>query len=170
MERKTDAIYEAISKFKYKEALKLCNKKDLKNSSLAAALKAHCLAKVGKKSESLELCAALLDPKKADPNDLLNPDWCNVLELTYNYMQNYEGVLTLCRVVIATLRINLSGPNANRMQAMLQDFMEKEFSANLKVSNIKSVEVATLEKDRVRVCFSKCSPIGSWSWIAVNVT
>jgi len=140
---KTDAIYELIQDYKYKEALKLCNNKTLKTNNLALSLKAHCLAKLNKREEALELIDSLIGPN-TDPSTLIDPDIVNVIEITYAYLTHHEGILKLCDAVVRTLKNNLVGPDANRRLIFLQEMSEKEFFAHLKLGNFEAMNKSSM--------------------------
>ena len=142
----TDKIYELISEYHYKEGLKLCNKKGHHLAPLVLALKAHCLAKLSKREEAIEINDSLLNFNSStaiSPQEILSPDFCNVMELTYNYMQHHKGVLELCAAVTNTVKSNIAVATPQHLQ-LLQEFMDKEFFTYLKMNDFASMNKSAM--------------------------
>ena len=64
--RKIDPIYAAIDGMHWKVAVKLCEKKDVKEWELVKALRAHALERLGRSDEAYDL---LTDVKRRHPTD-----------------------------------------------------------------------------------------------------
>lgn len=71
MARYVRPIYEAIDNRQYRPAIKLCEHKRVAHLDIVRVLKAHCLERIGRATEALDICRAVQRTKPLD-DTLLN--------------------------------------------------------------------------------------------------
>ena len=64
--RKVEPIYQLIDSYNWKGALKLCEKKDVKDWDIVKTLRAHVLERLGRTDEA---CGLILEVKQKKPTD-----------------------------------------------------------------------------------------------------